>query len=178
MNRSEPSATEVADVVARAKAGAWPAIGTLYHWYAPDVLRLVTRLLASYADAEDVVHDLFVGMPEHLQRYDERGQLRAWLRATAVGMARMRLRKDSRRVDVLARDPDPIGAAKSSDPAIALDVARAVASLPESLRAVFVLKQWEGYSHDEIAALLEISPGAARVRYSRALASLRSALEP
>ena len=107
MNSADPTAAQVAEVVLRARAGSSTAIGSLYHWYAADLLRLVTRLLASTADAEDVVHDLFVGLPEQLHRYDERGQLRAWLRATAIGMARMRVRKKTRRADAFLAERQP-----------------------------------------------------------------------
>ena len=182
MTLTEPTASELAEVIASARHGSPTALGMLYRWFAPDLLRMATRLLASHADAEDVVHDLFVGLPEHLARYDERGQVRAWLRATTVGMVRMRVRKETRRADVLARevtarDPAAPQSMTHTDPAMSLDLEQAVNALPESLRLVFVLKQWEGYSHDEIATLLNISAGAARVRHSRALDTLRSQLE-
>lgn len=168
---------QLAEVLAGARRGAPGAIAALYGWFAGDLLRLTGRLLGSAAAAEDVIHDLFVGLPEHLARYDERGRFGAWLRATAIGMARMQLRRDTRRDAVLARDAGaaPIAHA-AADPALTLDLEGAVNALPESLRAVFVLKQWEGYSHDEIASLLEISAGASRVRHARALQLLRTRL--
>ena len=46
--------------------------------------------------------------------------------------------------------------------------------LPDALRAVFVLRQIEGFSHPEIATLLGISEGNSRVRHSRALEQLRA----
>ncbi len=177
MTLTEPTASELAEVIASARHGSPTALGMLYRWFAPDLLRLATRLLASHADAEDVVHDLFVGLPEHLARYDERGQVRAWLRATTVGMVRMRVRKETRRADVLAREVTVPPSVTGVDPATRLELEQAVNALPESLRLVFVLKQWEGYSHDEIATLLNISAGAARVRHSRALDTLRSHLD-
>lgn len=177
MTLTEPTASELAEVIASARHGSPTALGMLYRWFAPDLLRLATRLLASHADAEDVVHDLFVGLPEHLARYDERGRVRAWLRATTVGMVRMRVRKETRRADVLAREVTVPQSVTGADPATRLALEQAVNALPESLRLVFVLKQWEGYSHDEIATLLNISAGAARVRHSRALDTLRSHLD-
>ncbi len=177
MTHLEPTDSQVAEVIARARAGSASALAMLYGWYAADLLRLLSRLLASRVEAEDVVHDLFVGLPEHLGRYQEQGKFRGWLRATAVGMARMSNRRDHRRAQVLAREtpaPAPVG---RHDLHESLDLERAVESLPEPLRLVFVLKQWEGYSHDEIARLLDISPGASRVRHSRALETLRSSLD-
>jgi RNA polymerase sigma-70 factor (ECF subfamily) len=72
-------------------------------------------------------------------------------------------------------------ASLSSPPAdswSALDLERAIATLSDAERSVFVLRQMEGYSHAEIASLLGITPGAARVRYVRALKNLRNSLEP
>jgi RNA polymerase sigma-70 factor, ECF subfamily len=177
MNHPEPTDSQVADVIARTRAGSDSALASLYGWYASDLLRLVSRLLASRAAAEDVVHDLFVGLPEHLSRYREQGKFRAWLRTTAVGMARMSSRRDHRRSQVLAREHATAATFGTRDPHASIDIERAVDGLPDTLRAVFVLKQWEGYSHDEIAHLLDISPGASRVRYARALDALRSSLD-
>ena len=50
-------------------------------------------------------------------------------------------------------------------------------ALPQKQREVFVLRQLEGYSYEEISELLEISAGAARVRYLRALRRIRQRLE-
>jgi RNA polymerase sigma-70 factor (ECF subfamily) len=182
MTHPEPTDSQVAEVIARTRSGSDSALATLYGWYAPDLLRLLSRLLASRAAAEDIVHDLFVGLPEHLARYQEQGKFRAWLRATAVGMARMSSRREHRRSEVLAREVLTREAPAAMtfgahDPHAAIDIERAVANLPEPLRQVFVLKQWEGYSHDEIARLLDISAGASRVRHSRALDALRSSLD-
>lgn len=177
MNHPEPTDSQVAEVIARTRSGSDSALATLYGWYAPDLLRLLSRLLASRAAAEDVVHDLFVGLPEHLARYQEQGKFRAWLRATAVGLARMSSRREHRRSEVLSREAPATATFGVHDPHAAIDIERAVSNLPDPLRLVFVLKQWEGYSHDEIARLLDISAGASRVRHSRALDALRSSLD-
>ncbi len=177
MNHPEPTDSQVAEVIARTRLGSDSALATLYGWYAPDLLRLLSRLLASRAAAEDIVHDLFVGLPEHLARYQEQGKFRAWLRTTAVGMARMSSRREHRRREVLARETPSPASLGARDLHASIDIERAVADLPETLRLVFVLKQWEGYSHDEIARMLDISAGASRVRHSRALDALRTSLD-
>jgi RNA polymerase sigma-70 factor (ECF subfamily) len=56
------------------------------------------------------------------------------------------------------------------------EIERAIAALPDGLRAVFVLREVEGYSHAEIAALLEIREGTSQVRHHRAVRMLRAAL--
>jgi RNA polymerase sigma-70 factor (ECF subfamily) len=131
------------------------------------------RLLASRADAEDVVHDVFVGLPEALRKYDERGRLESWLKRVTVRVAlsRMRSERSERMTDVSATDVSaPTGL--PAEERIALGAA--VAALTPSLRAVVVLKEIEGFSHAEIGAMLGISKGASEVRLHRALAALRA----
>ena len=69
------------------------ALGALYDHRAPAILLLARRLLGSAAEAEDLVQDLFVGLPEALAHYQERGSLGPWLRTVATRMALMRLRR-------------------------------------------------------------------------------------
>lgn len=170
-------APPVADVLERAAAGHPDALAWLYERYAPVVHRAAYRLTASRADADDVLQDVFVGLPEALRQYGGRGSLEGWLRKVAVRTALMRIRGSSRRREVPLDDVSP--AAPRSDPGAGIDRAAlesALAALPASLRVVFVLKEVEGYSHAEIAALLRIGEGASEVRLHRARKSLRTLL--
>src|SRR6185369_11219393 len=88
------SEAELATAVAR---GDTHALAQLYHRRAHELLAVAYRLLQSRADAEDVVHDVFVGLPEALRRYEERGALGAWLRKVTARVALMRLRAESAR---------------------------------------------------------------------------------
>ena len=150
------------------------ALGAMYDRHAAMVLAVAYRLLMSRADAEDVVHDVFLGLPEALRRYEERGALVGWLKRVTVRTALSRLRHD----DVRATQPlDAAFAAAPRDAAVAIDLEAAVAALPPSLRAVVVLKEVEGYSHAEIAEMVGISVAASKVRLHRALRALRGMLE-
>ena len=73
----------------------------------------------------------------------------------------------------------PIGDDVPTRPPHALDtiaLERALATLPDKLRAVIILKEIEGYSHKEISNFLEITPTASAARLCRARASLRATL--
>lgn len=166
-----------ARLIESARAGSPEALGALYDRYGEAVFRAAYRLTGSEVDAEDIVHDVFVGLPEALHRYEERGTFRAWLKRVAVRLALLRLRERRRRGEVPLDATRPIRARDSADRGLkARELWSAVGDLPESTRSVFVLKWVEGYSHDEIAALLGITTGASRTRLSRALDALRRAL--
>ena len=67
--------------LAELRAGSPRAITACYREHASALLTLAMRLTGERADAEDVVQDVFVGLPEALRRYEERGLFAAWLRA-------------------------------------------------------------------------------------------------
>jgi RNA polymerase sigma-70 factor (ECF subfamily) len=169
------------ELIRSARAGEAAGIGGLYERYATALYRTAYRLAGSTADAEDVVHDVFVGLPEALRRYEDRGNFAAWLARVTVRRTLMHARSDRRRREVNLDEVVPALAGKHPDDvAEAADLRRAVhvavLALPDGLREVFALRQLEGYSHEEIGALLGITAGASRVRLARALAALRHAL--
>jgi RNA polymerase sigma-70 factor (ECF subfamily) len=60
-------------LIAEARTGSPDALAGLYLEHGAALFRLAYRLVGTREDAEDVVHDVFVGLPEALQRYEERG---------------------------------------------------------------------------------------------------------
>ncbi len=164
------------DIIAGARTGSGEALGRLFAEHADSLLRVAFRLTASEADAEDIVQDVFVGLPEALRHYDERGNLAAWLKRVTVRCALMRMRSEARRHETpLAHAPEAI--AQATDHASRLGIERALEQLSPNLRAVFVLHEVEGYSHVEIGELLGIRAGTSEVRLFRARAVLRAQLE-
>jgi RNA polymerase sigma-70 factor (ECF subfamily) len=162
------------DLIARTRTGDPAALGELYARHARTLLALARRLTGSAADAEDVLHDVFLGLPEALRRYDERGTLEAWLKRVTARVALNRLRTRGRTREVpLADAPNAAGSADALD---VLALQGAIDALPDALRVVLVLKEIEGYSHAEVAALLDITRGASEVRLHRAVAALRRRL--
>jgi RNA polymerase sigma-70 factor (ECF subfamily) len=153
-------------------------ITRLYHAHAAAVYGTALRITGNAADAEDVLQDVFVGLPEALAGFQGRGSMEGWLRRLAARLALTRLRMRKRRAEVPLPAPGERGhpGTPDRDAADRLALDRAVAALPESLRVVFVLKEVEGYAHEEIAALLHTSAGACQVRLHRARAALRDML--
>jgi RNA polymerase sigma-70 factor, ECF subfamily len=159
-------------LASRIREGEMQALDLVFERYATQLLRLATRLTGSEADGEDVVQDVFVGLPLALRRYEERGQFGPWIRRVTTRTALMRLRRVGTRGEVsLDGVGEPEQPQRMEIERIGLE--RAIAALPESLRVVFVLREVEGHSHAEIAALLGISRSASEVRLHRAVQRLR-----
>ena len=156
------------------RVGHTRALGELYRLYGQALFRVAYRLTGSREDAEDVLHDVFVGLPEALERYQERGRLEAWLRRLTAREALMKLRKGRRAELRLEDHPEP--QTEPGREGELGDLQAAVNALPLSLRSVVVLKEIEGYSHSETAEMLGISVITSRVRLMRAMSQLRRKL--
>jgi RNA polymerase sigma-70 factor (ECF subfamily) len=160
-----------------ARSGTSEAIGELYARHADDVYRVAYRLTDSSADAMDVVQEFFLALPQAARTFDGRGSFERWITRVTVRMALMKLRERRRRREV------SLGAVRFALPGRpparsvdAIDLQRALESLSDDLRVVFVLKEIEGYSHVEIADLLGIRRNTSEVRLHRARKRLRAIL--
>lgn len=165
--------SETSDAIARARSGDLEALGTLYRAHAGAVMRIAFHLTASRDEAEDVVQDVFIALPEALRRLEDEGAFVPWLRRVTARTALMRMRGERRRRQAPIEHAAP-AVSQSPDRSAITD---ALAALPAALRTVFVLKEVEGYSHVEIAALVGISVRNSEIRLHRARRRLRALLE-
>jgi len=176
-----------ADLVAAALAGDARAFEGLMRRYNQRLYRLARSIVGEPAEAEDVVQETFVRAWTRLATWEGRASFSTWLCKVAVHEALARARK-SRRFAALpdleraaastgpprpARDPERDAASGELRRAIEA----AVDGLPESLRAVFALREVEGLSTAETAEALGLSVPNVKVRLHRARAALRSDLE-
>lgn len=165
------------EVVDRVRAGSVPDLAHLYEVLAPSLYQLAYRITMTRQDAEDVVHDVFVGLPTMLRSYRTEGRFVPWIRRLTVRVALMRMRSDRRRDSRNGRfstgQADVVYQVDGSDD----QLEQALWALPKGIRAVVVLREVEGQSHPEIARLLGISQATSRIRLWRGLRRLRELLE-
>jgi RNA polymerase sigma-70 factor (ECF subfamily) len=153
-----------------ARAAAPDALAVLYRRHGAELYAVALRLTHSQQDAEDVVQDVFLGLPEALRRYDGLGPIQVWLRQVTTRVALMRLRRRRRRE---RRESRATHAGRprrdlTEDVVNRVDLENALAEVPEPLRTVFVLKEMQGYSHQEIGAMLGVTPQLSAIRLYRA----------
>ena len=137
------------------------------------VYRLALCRMQNTADAEDVYQDVFLKLLGQRAEDWDGEHLKAWLIRTALNrcadLHRFRLRRP-----VLALEDIPELARPGDDRAE--ELWDAVARLPEKLRTAVHLHYAEGYSTEEIAALLEVPPATVRTRLHRARRQLKDLL--
>ena len=137
------------------------------------VYRLALCRMQNPADAEDVYQDVFLQLLDQPDRDWDSEHMKAWLLRTTVNrcadLHRFRLRRP-----VLALEDIPELARPRDDRAE--ELWDAVARLPEKLRTAVHLHYAEGYSTEEIAALLEVPAATVRTRLHRARHQLKDLL--
>ena len=129
-------------------------------------------ILRNTSDCEDAMSAAIVKAYEHRNNLKKRNSFRAWflqiLRNECCTILRRRRRVFE--TEELPDQPNP------PDPTLALDLHDAVMQLPEVQRNALYLRQ-EGYSVEEIAAIMDVPAGTVKSRISRAKESLRMMLE-
>ena len=164
------------DLASRIREGSSESLEQLYRAVGRRLYALAWRLTGSRADAEDIVHDVFVGLPRALEHYRERGRLEAWLKRLIVRTVWMRRRSRGRQAQREAAYAEEHTAVTTNPHSPAGDADALLATLPEPLRAVVVMREIEGMSHAEIAKALGISEAASRLRLFRGLERLRKTI--
>jgi RNA polymerase sigma-70 factor (ECF subfamily) len=171
------------ELLAELAKGDLGALGELYDRYARDVWRAVLRMLGNDADVDDVVHSVFLKLPQIAVSYDGRAHARAWIIGIAVRIALRHRRSMKRFAAVLAgfahtlagSSPNPEKQAAERDELRAFE--RAFVRLSPKKRAVFSLVELEGLTTDEVAGALEIPASTVRTRLHHARAELQAAFE-
>jgi RNA polymerase sigma factor (sigma-70 family) len=149
----------------------------LYRAHASDIYRYVYAVLGNRADAEDVMQTTFVNALRALERGEVPRKPENWLITIAHNLIRQRFRQQSLRPRQVELDGEiPTLEADDNGPSID-DLVRALQRIPETQREALVLRELDGRSYKEIAAILDISVSALQTLLFRARRSLAEELE-
>jgi RNA polymerase sigma-70 factor, ECF subfamily len=157
-------------------AGREEAFAALYDRFSPQLLRVARALAASPPDAEDAVQDVFVGLVRAREKLGAVRDLRAYLFAV---LRRAIARQAGGRPVIRALEE--VGEVAQQEPLVmpvekAVQLERALRSLPMEQRELVALKVDGELTFAEIANILCISANTAASRYRYALEKLRAAL--
>ncbi len=154
------------------------AFRELYRRHTPALYQLLLRMLGGDDhDAEDIVQETWVQAVKSLAGFRGSSSFRTWLTAIGINRCRNLFRSRQRRNTVpMMEDWDPPAPVVPQNERI--DLERAIALLPDGYRAVLVLHDVEGFTHEEIATRLGISPGTSKSQLFWARRSIRGLLEP
>ena len=168
---TEPSDVEL---VARMVRGDRSAVALLYQRHQAPLFGLARSLLRSAAEAEDLLHDVFLEAWRRSADYSaERGSVRAWLILRTRSRALDRLKSAARPRGVALELPANTAPADTGDQQRLREL---LAQMPEAQQQVVLLGYFEGLSSAEIGERLGIPIGTVKSRTRAALESLRDVL--
>ena len=168
-----------ADLVVAAQGGDDQAFDRLVERFAPRLLRFLMSGGLRAADAEDVAQDSFIRAYHHLDRYDARYAFTTWLFTIAHRLRCNHFRRQ--RPQVGFEDHHRTTAAptpEEPDPLIDTLWAKAREFLPERQYQALWLRYGEDLELEEVAHVMDVSPGNARVLVHRGRSRLAKRLSP
>jgi len=159
--------------------------------YNRTLFRTARAILRDDTDAEDALQDAYIRIYSALGRFRGESKLSTWLVRIVANEALMRLRKRTRRAEIVPMQAAADTAALNEIPDTNMDkspersASRAetrrllearIDALPDAYRTVFMLRAVEELSVEETAAVLQIPEATVRSRFFRARSLLREAL--
>jgi RNA polymerase sigma factor (sigma-70 family) len=183
----EPPSREVLE---RVRSRDPEALGAFFDTYFDRIYGLAYRMLGDHSAAQDVAQDIFLKVHRGVDRLDTSRDPGPWLTAITCNACREFWRGRHHKAAVRSvpieevAERDSATASPAATPEQTLlrkeregHVQAAIARLPETLREVVLLHDYQGHGHREIAEIVGATYAAVRKRYSRALAELAKELK-
>lgn len=167
------------EVVERAQGGDVTAFEQLYRGNSGRVYGLCLRLCGDAAAAQELAQDVFVRAWQRLSSFRGESAFFSWLYTLTVNLAFSEGRAKRRRLSRITAVDDLTPYERPQPPPAheaAVDLEKAIATLPAGARAVFVLHDVHGFKHEEIGGMLGVATGTCKAQLHRARRLLREAL--
>jgi RNA polymerase sigma-70 factor, ECF subfamily len=192
--REQLRAADDSAIVTAFLAGEERAFSELVERYQTRLLNFIYRTIGDRDRAEDLVQEVFIRVYRHLHRFDRSKKFSTWAYTIASNLAKNELRNRSRNPLVLFQTMQ--GAGDDEDRPLQFEdttarpddmyrkrhlrdlVEDTVAKLPEHHRQVFVLRELEGKSYEEIAEITDCNLGTVKSRLNRARTAFAAIIEP
>jgi len=167
-------------VIAGCKKNESWARKKLYELYAPAMLGVCVRYTNDLEKAKDVLHEGFIKIFTRIDSYSEEGSLGGWMRRVFVTTALEFLKNDNtwRHANVVDYENE-IETVEISvvETMSAEEILKCISELPKGCQLVFNMYAIEGYSHAEIAKMLNIKEGSSRSQFAHARQLLQNKIQ-
>jgi len=181
VDRLEP--TSDLELARAAAAGDSVAFERLYEQHHRRVYSLCLRMLGNSTHAEDLTQEVFLQVYRKLASFRGDSAFTTWLHRLTVNQVLMHFRRRGVKLEHTSEEGDftnvvetPLQSTRRISMVDRLALEKAISQLPPGYRTVFVLHDVEGYEHNEISGLLEVSIGTSKSQLHKARMRLRELL--
>lgn len=149
----------------------------LYTLYASKLFSLCLKYSNDYAAAEDTLHDAFITIFKKIEQYRHKGSFEGWMKRIAINTALQKYRSVGV-FDIINEELLEEVTVEVDNDDIQIDfLLKIIQELPDRYRLVFNLYALDGYSHSEIAEMLNINVGTSKSNLARARLILKEKIE-
>ncbi|MEK6478667.1 RNA polymerase sigma factor [Catalinimonas sp. 4WD22] len=151
----------------------------LYKHFFPYAMSISLRYSQYEAEAEEILNDAFLKVFTRLDQYNIKQSFKGWLRRIVINTAIDLYRKELRHyhhMDVIELEEEQMQE-NVIDQLSAQEIQAMISELPPAYRLVFNLYAVEGYNHQEIASMLDISEGTSKSNLFKARAKLQKKMQ-
>ena len=153
------------------------AQGELYKLFSSKLFAICLKYSRNYAEAEDNLQDAFLTIFKKIEQYKNKGSFEGWLKRITINTALQRYRNE-KVFDILNENTIEEVEIDVDDESISIDyLLQIIQELPDRYRLVFNLYVLDGYSHKEIANMLNINIGTSKSNLARARQILKQTIE-
>lgn len=160
------------DLINECKAGSHSAQYKIYKLYYKAMFNTSLRIVNDTAEAEDIMQESFLDAFQKIETYSGEGSFGSWLKRIVVNNSLDVLRKSKAIISLDDNDidlPDEEDQIDEAEIQFRVEgIKKAIMQLTDEYRVVISLFLLEGYDHEEISSILNISNNLSRTRYSRA----------
>lgn len=164
-------------LIQKCKKNDTKAQSEIYKLYSSKLFSICLKYSRSYAEAEDNLQESFMTIFDKIVQYKEKGSFEGWIKRITVNTVLQRYREKSV-INLVNEDIKDTNEVLIEDEGLPLDfLLKIIQELPDRYRLVFNLYALDGYSHKEIAAMLNITVGTSKSNLSRAKQLLKDQIE-
>lgn len=157
------------ELLERSMAGDSTAQFRLYELYVDAMYNVVLRLVGHREEAEDVLQDTFVDAFKNLHSFKYKSSFGAWIKRIAINKSINHIKVKRIQLAPLEDHAYYLTEEKEEPKSYNIEkVKNAISKLPNGFKQIFSLYLFEGYTHKEIAEILDISEATSKSQYHRA----------
>lgn len=164
-------------LIEKCKKNDTKAQGELYKMYSATLFSLCLKYSRNYSEAEDNLQDAFLTIFKKIEQFEHKGSIEGWLKRVTINTALQRYRGKSV-LNIVDEEKVEDVTVEIENEDISIDfLLNCIQELPDRYRLVFNLYALDGYSHKEIAEMLDISTGTSKSNLARARMILKDKVE-
>lgn len=165
------------ELIEHCKVNDTQAQSELYKLFSGKLFSISLKYSRNYAEAEDNLQDAFLTIFDKIEQYKHKGSFEGWLKRITVNTVLQRYRSE-KVFDIVNEDITEDVAIEIDEEDISIDyLLQIIQELPDRYRLVFNLYVLDGYSHKDIAEMLDINIGTSKSNLARARQILKTTIE-